>query len=154
MDKGIGKLCQRGTYSTDLNSNNTCIPCPDGITTANEGSSSADDCSLAIKGYYINASDPTQAIKCPVDYYQEQEAAVNSCTACPHGWRTKETGATGLALCLAPPGYERVGEADISPCDVGFYKADWNRNPCVAVSQTGCGAAVASRHVTSSFCCC
>jgi hypothetical protein len=48
---------------------------------------------------------------------------------------TKETGATGVALCLAPPGYElKDGATTITACAAGSYKADWNRNPCVAVS--------------------
>jgi hypothetical protein len=135
MDKGIGKLCQKGTYSTALNSNPNCTPCPDGITTANEGSTAATDCSLALKGYYIDANDATKAVKCPLDTYQDQEAAVNNCTACPNGWKTKETGATGVALCLAPPGYElKDGATTITACAAGSYKADWNRNACVAVS--------------------
>jgi hypothetical protein len=106
LDKGIGKLCQKGTYSTGLNSNTNCIPCPDGITTAAEGSTTAAACSLAVKGYYINPTNNTEAIKCPLNTYQAEEAAVTSCTDCPNGWKSKETGATGVALCLAPPGFE------------------------------------------------
>jgi hypothetical protein len=135
MDKGIGKLCQRGTYSTALNSATTCTVCPTGITTANEGSTSAADCALALKGFYINPLNSAEAIKCPKDTYNDQEAAVTACTQCENGWKTKEDGATGAALCLAPPGYQLVaGDVAISQCPVGFYKADWNRNDCVAVS--------------------
>ena len=135
LDKGIGKLCQKGTYSTDLNANANCVPCPDGITTAAEGSTTAAACSLALKGYYIDSANSTVAIKCPLDTYQDQEANVTSCTACPNGWKTKETGATGVAVCLAPPGFELVdGATNITACAAGSYKADWNRNPCVAVS--------------------
>ncbi|KAF6264065.1 hypothetical protein COO60DRAFT_1663488 [Scenedesmus sp. NREL 46B-D3] len=138
LDKGIGKLCQRGTYSTALSSSNNCVPCPDGITTAGEGSTTAGACSLALKGYYIDPDNSTLAIECPLDTYQDQEAAVTSCTACPYGWRTKETGATGLALCLAPPGYELLeGAPTISACPEGSYKPDWNRNLC-----TECGTGV------------
>ncbi|WIA14315.1 hypothetical protein OEZ85_002847 [Tetradesmus obliquus] len=132
MDKGIGKLCQKGTYSTALNTNANCIPCPDGITTAAEGSTAAAACSLALKGYYIDSINSTNAIKCPLDTYQDQEAAVTSCTPCDHAWKTKETGATGPALCLAPPGFElKDGATNITACAAGSYKADWNRNPCV-----------------------
>jgi hypothetical protein len=139
LDKGIGKLCQKGTYSTGLNSNTNCVPCPDGSTTAAEGSTTADACSLAVKGYYISPTNAAEAIKCPLDTYQDQEAAVTSCTACPNGWKTKETGATGVALCLAPPGFElKENAATISACAAGSYKADWNRNPCVAVSCDAC----------------
>ena len=135
LDKGIGKLCQRGTYSTALSSSNNCVPCPDGITTAGEGSTTAGACSLALKGYYIDPDNSTLAIECPLDTYQDEEAAVTACTACPYGWKTKETGATGLALCLAPPGYELLeGAQTISACPAGSYKPDWNRNLCTEVS--------------------
>lgn len=67
--------------------------------------------------------------------------ALLCCCCCPSpcfpspGWRTKDTGATGLALCLAPPGWELKENADnITECAAGSYKADWNRNPCQAVS--------------------
>jgi hypothetical protein len=42
-----------------------------------------------------------EAVKCPLDTYQDQEAAATSCTACPDGKNTKETRATNFALCLA-----------------------------------------------------
>uniref|UniRef100_A0A383V609 Tyrosine-protein kinase ephrin type A/B receptor-like domain-containing protein n=1 Tax=Tetradesmus obliquus TaxID=3088 RepID=A0A383V609_TETOB len=133
MDKGIGKLCQRGTYSTDLNTNANCVPCPTGITTELEGSTSAAACSLALKGNYINPLNSNEALACPRDTYQDQEIATTTCKACPNEWRTKETGATGVALCLAPPGWQQVAEgANITECPAGSYKADWNRNPCVA----------------------
>jgi hypothetical protein len=143
VDKVIGKLCQKGTYSTALNSDSTCQTCPPGITTASEGSTTAEACSLAMKGYYINPSNANEAIVCPVNTYQDQEAAVTSCTACPNGWKTKETGATGVALCLVPPGYElKENAAEITVCDVGSYKADWNRNPCTPVSWAATSSAV------------
>jgi hypothetical protein len=136
MDKGIGKLCQKGTYSTGLNNATNCIPCPNRITTATEGSTSKDACSLALKGYFISSSDPLTAAKCPLDTYNDAEEARTSCTPCENGWKTKEDGATGPALCLAPPGFQLVaGAAAITKCPVGSYKADWNRNNCLAVSD-------------------
>ncbi|WIA08977.1 hypothetical protein OEZ85_008391 [Tetradesmus obliquus] len=132
LDKGIGKICQRGTYSSALSADTTCQTCPPGITTANEGSTSAADCSLAMKGFYINPSNASEAIACPLHTYQDKEAVAGACTDCPNGWKTKETGATGVALCLAPPGYElKENATQITLCPTGSYKADWNRNPCV-----------------------
>jgi hypothetical protein len=135
MYQNIGKLCQKGTYSTDFNSNVTCEACPYGITTAAEGSTSAAACSFAQKGFYINPENAAEALECPVDTYQDQEANVTACTACPNGWKTEEGGATGEMLCLAPSGFELAeGAANISACAVGFCKEGWNRNPCVPVS--------------------
>jgi hypothetical protein len=151
MDKGVGKVCQRGTYSTALNSATTCETCPPGITTADEGSTSADACNLAMKGFYINPSNASEAIACPLDHYQDQEATVTACTACPNGWKTKETGATGVALCLAPPGFElKDGATSITACEKGSYKADWNRNPCVPVSCLACWRCVRQVACSSS----
>uniref|UniRef100_A0A383VRV3 Tyrosine-protein kinase ephrin type A/B receptor-like domain-containing protein n=1 Tax=Tetradesmus obliquus TaxID=3088 RepID=A0A383VRV3_TETOB len=136
-DKGIGKLCKRGTYTTEVNSNTTCASCPEGITTADEGSTSPDDCALAQKGYYINPNDATEALECPQDTYQDQEAYVTSCTPCPNGWKTEDTGATGVPLCLAPPGFELLPNASaITPCPLSSYKTEWNRNGCI---QCGSG---------------
>ncbi|WIA42283.1 hypothetical protein OEZ86_008297 [Tetradesmus obliquus] len=74
LDKGIGKLCQRGTYSTALNSASSCTPCPDGITTANEGSDNSNLCTLAAKGHYINPANASEALECDYHTYQDQEA--------------------------------------------------------------------------------
>jgi hypothetical protein len=50
--------------------------------------------------------------------------------------RTRVIGTTGQGDCLAPPGYELVpGFAFITECEPGFYKPDWNRNPCTPVSN-------------------
>ncbi len=134
LDKGIGKLCQRGTYSTALNSASSCTPCPDGITTEAEGSDNSNLCILAAKGHYINPANASEALECDYNTYQDEEAAVTECKPCPHGWKTKEKGATGVALCLAPPGFELVGTGEndtITECAEDWYKADWNRNACV-----------------------
>jgi hypothetical protein len=135
-DKGIGKLCKQGSFSTDLNSNATCEPCPDGVTTASEGSTSPEECSLAQKGYYINPDNANEALECPYDTYQDQESDVTSCTPCPNGLKTQDTAAIGVALCLAPPGFELVpGNAKITACLAGWYKSEWNRNRCIPVSD-------------------
>jgi len=126
----VGKKCQKGTYTTDFNSAAFCTACTDGVTTSTEGSTLASACSFAIKGFYmINA---THAEPCPLHTYNDVElASGQECTPCPFGWKTRDTGADGLALCLAPPGWEQAtAGANITECVNNFYKADWNRNPC------------------------
>ncbi|KAF8057859.1 Slbp [Scenedesmus sp. PABB004] len=131
VDKSVGKKCQKGTFSVALNSDAQCTKCPDGLTTAGEGSKLATDCTLAVRGWYKTSA--TTAAECPVNSYNDAEADITSCTPCPNGWKTKDTAATGAALCMAPPGWElKDGASAITECDVGSYKADWNRNPCVA----------------------
>lgn len=136
VDKGIGKLCPKGTYSTGLNSAPACTACPTGITTDSEGRTSPGDCKFAMRGFYmVNA---TAAEPCPVNTFNDDSSpltAGQACAACPNGWKTKLPGADGEALCLAPPGYElKAGAAAISECEPGAYKADWNRNNCTVVS--------------------
>lgn len=138
-DKGVGKKCQKGTYTTDFNSASFCTACPDFITTAAEGSTTAASCDRAVKGYYM--LDATTASACPLNTYSDAETPVGQqCTPCPFDWHTKDTGADGPALCLAPPGYEQATDgANITECAVNFFKADWNRNPCTEVScSCGC----------------
>lgn len=132
LNRGVGTACPKGTFTTDLNRALVCTPCPDGLTTASEGSSSPSACSLAMKGFSMNA-DGVSASPCPVNTFSDAENAATSCTPCPNAWRTRDVGATGPALCLAPPGYElREGASAITECDVGFWKDGWNRAPCVA----------------------
>lgn len=139
MDKGIGKICPKGTYSIALNNATSCTACPPGITTPTEGSTTADACSLAMRGYYL--VDNTTAALCPVNTYNDGETLTlgQSCTACPNGLRTKLEGSDGEALCLAPPGYElQSGASVISECANGWFKVDWNRNLCLFVSALNC----------------
>lgn len=137
VDKGIGKLCPKGSYSTALNSATSCTACPTGITTSAEGSTSADDCKFAKRGYYL--VDATTAALCPVNTYNDGETLQvgTGCPACPNGWKTKDVGADGQSLCLAPPGFELLdGATDITECASGYYKADWNRNACTKVGSS------------------
>lgn len=132
-DKGIGKLCPKGSYTTALNSEPACTPCATGKTTETEGSNAASNCNRPIRGYFIDSADSTAKV-CAVNTYNDGSltAATTGCTACPNSWKTKAVGADGEALCLAPPGYQLVsGASAISECPENYYKADWNRNPCV-----------------------
>eukprot|EP00775_Hariotina_reticulata_P013894 gene13894-14013_t len=134
MDKGTGKACTQGTYSTDLNKDPACTPCNEGVTTAFENSKRAADCALVLPGYYISA--PQTASRCPLHTYKDTVTNATSCTPCPFDYRTRVQGATGQGDCLAPPGYELVpGFAFITECEPGFYKPDWNRNPCTKVGS-------------------
>jgi hypothetical protein len=39
------------------------------------------------------------------------------------GWRTKDTKATGVDTCLAPPGFElKDGATNITECEANTYK--------------------------------
>jgi len=66
-DKGVGKLCPKGTYTTSLSNASVCTPCSTGITTSTEGSSSVAECSYALPGYKKTGSNA--ASLCPVHTY-------------------------------------------------------------------------------------
>lgn len=138
-DRGMGRLCQRGTYSanyTGAEDAGACEPCSTGVTTEFEGSNSSTACSLAKRGYFMFDVEAGLAQLCPVNTYKDTESSDASCTPCPTGLRTLDEGADGLALCLAPPGYElKEGAESISECEPGYYKEGWNRNPCVPCGE-------------------
>jgi hypothetical protein len=131
LDKGVGKKCPKGTYTDGLNTKAVCDACANGVTTAGEGSTSVAACDRAIKGYKYTGANT--ADKCDLHTYSDAENTAATCTPCPFGWKTQADGADGLALCLAPPGYEQAAvNATITECAEGSYKEGWNRNPCVA----------------------
>jgi hypothetical protein len=105
-------------------------PQPNGVQAA---SAAADD----VQDSTSNATMHTEfvAVPCPIGTYQDKETEAKSCTPCPNGLTTRNVGADGIALCLAPPGVELLPGADnVTDCPVGSYKEGWNLNPCTSVS--------------------
>lgn len=80
-DKGTGKKCPKGTYTTDLNQLAVCIPCGDGVTTASEGSTSVAACDRALPGYKYTAANTAE--KCDLNTYNAAENTAATCTPCP-----------------------------------------------------------------------
>eukprot|EP00878_Enallax_costatus_P036234 GHUV01040628.1.p2 GENE.GHUV01040628.1~~GHUV01040628.1.p2 ORF type:complete len:159 (-),score=14.77 GHUV01040628.1:14-490(-) len=83
IERGVGKLCPKGTYQPDYNTMTFCYGCPVGLTTPSEGHNASMACQLAIKGYHT--VNTTAAEPCPQGTYNDQEAAVTQCTVCPFG---------------------------------------------------------------------
>jgi len=82
LDKGTGKKCPKGTYTTGLNTKSVCDPCNTGVTTAGEGSTSVAACDRAILGYKLTA--PNTAVKCEVNTYNDVEGSTaGTCKPCP-----------------------------------------------------------------------
>ncbi|WIA42282.1 hypothetical protein OEZ86_008296 [Tetradesmus obliquus] len=133
---GIAKKCQKGTYSSDFNDQSFCTKCPKGMTTTDEGSIDAMACSYAQRGMFVSTNG--EGVECPVDTYNDAERMDTSCIVCPFGLKTETTGSEGVAMCLAPPGWELrewEGALTITPCRLGWYKDGWNKNPCVPCGQ-------------------
>eukprot|EP00882_Tetradesmus_deserticola_P003863 GHRQ01004087.1.p1 GENE.GHRQ01004087.1~~GHRQ01004087.1.p1 ORF type:complete len:520 (+),score=107.65 GHRQ01004087.1:1239-2798(+) len=106
------------------------------MTTEGEGSTSLSACSYALRGMYVSAGG--EGVACPLDTYSDSELNSTACTPCPFGLKTESTGTQGVALCLAPPGWELrewEGATTITPCQKGWYKEGWNKNPCLPCGE-------------------
>lgn len=99
LDKGTGKKCPKGTYTTDLNRAGVCTPCNEGVTTAAEGSTSAAACDRAIAGYFYNGTGTAEV--CPINTYNAGETTADSCTACPNGERGRHLIGAGVPCTRA-----------------------------------------------------
>eukprot|EP00775_Hariotina_reticulata_P003536 gene3536-3805_t len=131
LDKGTGKKCPKGTYTTGLNQLSVCNPCGDGVTTAAEGSTSVDACDRAVPGYKYTGSNTAE--KCDLDTFNPTESTSSTCTPCPFNMKTRDTGSKGASDCLAPPGWaQATATANITECPTDTYKEGWNRNPCLS----------------------
>jgi len=96
--------------AAEFNQATFCTACPTAVTTATEGSNTSAACSLAIRGYYFNATDGN-AVQCPLATYQDTENPNPYCKPCPRGLQTKAPGAIGVELCTTPPGWELLSGA-------------------------------------------
>jgi hypothetical protein len=97
-------LVLQGTFASDFNDQPFCSKCPQGLTTKDEGSADAGACSYAQRGMYVSSTG--EAVACPLDTYSDTERNDTACIPCPFGLKTESTGSEGVAMCLAPPGWE------------------------------------------------
>jgi hypothetical protein len=94
----------QGTFASDYNDQPFCTKCPKGMTTKDEGSGDSGACSYAQRGMYVSSTG--EGVACPLDTYSDSERNDTSCIVCPFGLKTESTGSEGVAMCLAPPGWE------------------------------------------------
>ncbi|KAF8057919.1 Scube3 [Scenedesmus sp. PABB004] len=86
--------------------------------------------SVALLGAEWNG-EPSVAVPCPLHTYQSKTGNATACTPCPNGLRTAAEGASGVALCLAPPGATLPpGGGNVTDCPRGTYKDSWGLKPC------------------------
>ncbi|KAK3584839.1 hypothetical protein CHS0354_005697 [Potamilus streckersoni] len=119
--------CPRGFYkATDGNiQNRKCVPCPSGKTTVTTGSSSLEDCKLAIchPGSYRPEGNTSCSV-CPIGQYQP-ESDQTYCLSCPTNYTTSEPNSTLSISCI--PDCRTVGGVYYKngvclPCPIGQYR--------------------------------
>lgn len=92
------QACERGYYRGL--SNESCVSCPEGTTTAQEGSRSKDNCTIPVcqPGEALNN---TECISCPLGTFSTASGAIE-CTSCPTGLTTFQLGTINASQCFCP----------------------------------------------------
>jgi len=131
FDKLVAKPCPRGTWKSTTSTATACTKCPPGLTTPAVASTSQDQCTQALPGFKVVVSGQSGAA-CEKNTYNIGYNTVTSCTVCPDSLVTLSTGSKSEGSCLAPPGvgYYPADTPKTRPCDMGFYKAGYNRKAC------------------------
>ncbi|WIA32737.1 hypothetical protein OEZ86_005923 [Tetradesmus obliquus] len=167
-------LCPKGEYSDDYSLATSCKTCEDlfngpGITTAREGSTSANNCTWLEPGYalmddkkrtILGAFDPINmplagAKKCPQNFYCPggDPNAEGKPVRCPNGMWTEDEGAASEDECVAPPGmYLPDGlltatDKLVRHCPQGTYKETWQRVGIAGCLACGTGAWLSDRTI-------
>lgn len=142
---GVTALCPRGEYKSGMGDAGSCQRCGFGVTTAQEGSTSEDECTVLLPGVFaasIAASGvvtatgfcpqgfvcpggkPTQAYDPSSPSSALSVPETTTVQACPDGLWTKDVGSTSVNDCQTPPGfYTTAGET--VKCPPHSYRADW-----------------------------
>ncbi|XP_029656391.2 uncharacterized protein LOC115230328, partial [Octopus sinensis] len=122
--------CKAGTYQ-DRTNQMSCVPCPGGTWTKENGATSETDCKLYCKpGFYM--SSDSKCLPCPRGFFKEQSGNT-ACTKCPQEDRTTAREgtvySTDCSIVLCKPGhYLNTNEQKCYPCPVGSYKTTTNRD--------------------------
>lgn len=122
----VPKPCPVGSYTSN---GRTCTTCPDGLTTASQGATTAADC-LAPPGWGYDASRTPKTYQCPGGSYK---AGWNKlpCVSCGTSVLTDTSATNGLGLsadqCYIPAGWgsqvDASGRLVARQCLLGKYGA-------------------------------
>ncbi|XP_070188097.1 uncharacterized protein [Littorina saxatilis] len=128
---GQCEMCPVASYKDNsVDPLTMCLPCPAGYLTAGPASTALAACSIrnCSAGFFIQSDNQgveTCAL-CPLDQYSSQPYQ-KSCTSCPSGTGTRQTGADDVSLCevLCLLGEELVNGSCVQ-CAQGYYKDNSN----------------------------
>ncbi|XP_052242513.1 uncharacterized protein LOC127852603 [Dreissena polymorpha] len=127
------EMCAKGTYRSDP-STESCIPCPDNLTTPTVGSRTRDACSISpcIAGQRYSQNRTCEA--CPIATYQPMAGMFN-CLNCPANRNlTLALGAKAVEECKTACQAGEMwmwGTALCEKCPHGFYQPSAEQFTCM-----------------------
>ncbi|KAK2167305.1 hypothetical protein NP493_1280g00020 [Ridgeia piscesae] len=140
--------CKRGFYQ-DMPWQDSCVKCPDSMTTIATGSKSATDCKLNCdSGWQLNETTE-QCELCPRGFYRDKKQTFY-CQMCPRHLITPGTGATAESDCFqgnCTAGHMIQGKT-CKACPLGTYQDEKWQTECKR-----CGDKMTTNIVTATDSC-
>ncbi|XP_022105682.1 sushi, von Willebrand factor type A, EGF and pentraxin domain-containing protein 1-like isoform X2 [Acanthaster planci] len=124
--------CPRGSYQ-DQQAAESCVECPPGTTTADEGAKNSSSCVEECPAGSFSSNGLIPCFKCLIGQYQSLPGQP-SCQPCPSGKTTLGFGAETVDWCLdiCPPGsYSETGLAPCLPCARRYYQPNSQKRHCL-----------------------
>ncbi|XP_022105685.1 fibropellin-1-like isoform X2 [Acanthaster planci] len=124
--------CPRGSYQ-EQQAAESCIDCPPGTTTANEGAKNSSSCEEECPAGRFSSNGLVPCFKCLIGQYQSLPGQT-SCQPCPSEKTTLSYGAETIDQCLdiCPPGsYSETGLAPCLPCARRYYQPNSQKRRCL-----------------------
>eukprot|EP00941_MAST-03F_sp_MAST-3F-sp1_P001240 g1240.t1 len=148
------KVCPKGSYKDDNNSDTRCKTCPSNSTTESTGKIAKQHCAC-VKGWY---NDGTSCTACPVGSYKDKVSNAATCTACSQTRNASTTGGLGktqLSDCLCRKGYRKNGDTSshCTTCENGKYQSKLHYDKvCTDCPDSNMISMIASTVVTACKC--
>ncbi|XP_038050781.1 sushi, von Willebrand factor type A, EGF and pentraxin domain-containing protein 1-like [Patiria miniata] len=129
---GECQFCPRGFYQ-DQQAQFSCIPCPPGNSTAEQGAKNVTLCQDECAAGSFSDSGIIPCSRCMIGEYQPHTGQM-SCLPCPEGLTTADFGSQSSNQCLeiCPPGsVSATGLAPCQPCEHRSYQPLSQQQHCI-----------------------
>lgn len=144
------QACPPGTFEDHVNNDLTCQACRYGSSTEATGADTENYCKC-IPGFENEVHELDVCSECDIGKYRLGYANLESCTTCPVGSTTTETGADEVADCECAAGYTGSGGSTCTECDANSYKSSVGNVACDACN-TGATSPTGSTATTHCAC--
>ncbi|WAQ97074.1 SCUB2-like protein [Mya arenaria] len=127
--------CTFGTYQP-LDHANSCITCPQGTTTNEQGSTDSIQCIVPCDGGKYLAANGS-CVPCLKGEIRPADKTTKACSPCPNGQTTTSPGSTSCVLDCKAGSYNTGTNCD--PCPQGLYSEDdlaTSCDPCPLSTST------------------